>query len=418
MAETNQQAPDHVATLQTMFPHIPEPALRRALEVSGTPDLAATLLLENPWQAFMPEQQQAPPPQDDDDDDEDEEPSPPPAPAEPARKRRKVTKDDKPPNQGDAAYDCLFDDVRTKKSSLQLMNLGPKKLAHTRVALLHSGAKDTYDGAGGYWLVPLSLQDLDETWWKVLTPHLERKSLGRAVEFRSLPEGPNMPDVAFDDLEAAQTRRANRPRAPRRAGAPAESAAIVAALVADRGEFPVRHTRSADRTRAMRRVNDCLVSETANLLQGIVQQPGNFLLAFGIEIGSPDIADKQRIAGEDANRSFGIFAVMDNKGEMVVSVTGRFEHFDSQLSQFKAIAFARSLGKHDFACWIGPVIDPRAGHFGKDRRSADEVLIAMGLEDMRYPQPLVSCSFNVDIAISARIDDGSHSAGSDKIGEV
>ena len=40
MAETT----DHVATLQTMFPHIPEPALRRALEVSGTPDLAATLL--------------------------------------------------------------------------------------------------------------------------------------------------------------------------------------------------------------------------------------------------------------------------------------------------------------------------------------------------------------------------------------
>ncbi len=232
MAETNQEVPDHVATLQTMFPHIPEPALRRALEVSGTPDLAATLLLENPWQAFMPEQQQAPPPQDDDDDEEDEEPSPPPAPAEPARKRRKVTKDDKPPNQGDATYDCLFDDVRTKKSSLQLMNLGPKKLAHTRVALLHSGAKDTYDGAGGYWLVPLSLQDLDETWWKVLTPHLERKALGSAVEFRSLPEGPNMPDVAFDDLEAAQTRRANRPRAPRRAGAPAESAAIVAALVA------------------------------------------------------------------------------------------------------------------------------------------------------------------------------------------
>ena len=41
-----------------------------------------------------------------------------------------------------------------------------------------------------------------------------------------------MPDVAFDDLEAAQTRRANRPRPPRRAGAPAEAAAIVAALVA------------------------------------------------------------------------------------------------------------------------------------------------------------------------------------------
>ena len=80
--------------------------------------------------------------------------------------------------------------------------------------------------------MPLSLQDLDETWWKVLTPHLERKALGSAVEFRSLPEGPNMADVPFDDLEQAATRRANRPRPPRRAGAPAEAATIVAALVA------------------------------------------------------------------------------------------------------------------------------------------------------------------------------------------
>ena len=80
--------------------------------------------------------------------------------------------------------------------------------------------------------MPLSLQDLDERGGRSLTPHLERKALGRSVEFRSLPEGPNMPDVAFDDLEAAQTRRANRPRPPRRAGAPPEAAAIVAALVA------------------------------------------------------------------------------------------------------------------------------------------------------------------------------------------
>ena len=44
MAETNQQPPgmpgsqanpEMLATLQTMFPHIPEPALRRALEVAG-----------------------------------------------------------------------------------------------------------------------------------------------------------------------------------------------------------------------------------------------------------------------------------------------------------------------------------------------------------------------------------------------
>ena len=93
-------------------------------------------------------------------------------------KRRKVTVDDKPP-AGDTTYDCLFDDVRTKKSSLQLMNLGPKKLAHTRVALLHSGAKDTFEGAEATGSCPY-LAGLDETWWKVLTlTSRERLSGGR-----------------------------------------------------------------------------------------------------------------------------------------------------------------------------------------------------------------------------------------------
>ena len=109
---------------------------------------------------------------------------------------------------------------------------------------------------------------------------------------------------------------------------------------------------------------------------------------------------------------------MDNEGEMVVSVTGRFEHFDFQLTQFKAIAFPRSLGKHDFARWIGPVIDPRAGHFGKDRRSADEVLIAMGLEDVGDLQSFGAGLVDIDFAISARIYDRSLPACTDNVGEL
>ena len=109
---------------------------------------------------------------------------------------------------------------------------------------------------------------------------------------------------------------------------------------------------------------------------------------------------------------------MDNESEMVVSVTGRFKHFDFQLTQFKAIAFARSLGKHDFARWIGPVIDPRAGHFGKDRRSADEVLIAVGLEDVGNLQSFGAGLLHIDFAVSARIYDRSLPGGTDNVGEL
>ena len=42
---------------------------------------------------------------------------------------------------------------------------------------------------------------------------------------------------------------------------------IVATFVAYGREFPVRHSRTADRACSMRGVNDRLVTQTANLLQ-------------------------------------------------------------------------------------------------------------------------------------------------------
>ena len=75
-----RHAPNHVP------PHPGTGAQARARKSAGRPTLAATLLLENPWQAFMPEQQQAPPPQDDDEEEEEEPEAPPPAPPSPLEK--------------------------------------------------------------------------------------------------------------------------------------------------------------------------------------------------------------------------------------------------------------------------------------------------------------------------------------------
>gem|GEM_PF-222727 len=195
-------------------------------------------------------------------------------------------------------------------------------------------------------------------------------------------------------------------------------ARVVAPLVADCREFPVRHSRPADRARTMRRVDDRLVAEAAKFLQGVEKKARDFFLALGIEIGASDIADEQGIAGKDADRSLGIFAVMDDESEMIVGVSRCFKHFDLQLTQLETIAFARSVGEGHVSGRIGTVVNRRTSQVRKDRRAAEQILIAMGFEDMRYLQPFSPGPFDIDLEVPARIDDRCLSARTDDVGKV
>ena len=138
-------------------------------------------------------------------------------------------------------------------------------------------------------------------------------------------------------------------------------ARVVGAFVTDGRELAFRHARPADRTGTMRGIENDLVAQRQHLLQRIVEQPGDFALAIGIEIGAADIADEQGIAGKHTDRTLGIGRVMEHEGQMVVGVARCFEHANGQLPDFEGIALARGLGIDDIGCGIGAVQDPRAG---------------------------------------------------------
>ena len=197
MAETTAPAPNpNVELLTAIFPHIPENALRQALDVTGSAELASSWLLENDWRELQAGAQQAAAAaagghgagaDDDDDDDDDgdgdgddgdgaaraEEP--------PAKRQRKVVTQasGSAAAEGATSFWCAFDETCVHKGHLQLMNLRPKSLGHSRIALWTETAASSDRGAAerslgdvwthcvpeadpGYWLVPLQMGDLDD----------------------------------------------------------------------------------------------------------------------------------------------------------------------------------------------------------------------------------------------------------------
>ena len=69
-------------------------------------------------------------------------------------------------------------------------------------------------------------------------------------------------------------------------------ARIVRAFVAQGRELAFRHSRAADRPRTVRRIEDDLIAKFEDLLQGIVEKTCDLVLAIGIEIRAPDVADE------------------------------------------------------------------------------------------------------------------------------
>ena len=196
--------------LTAIFPHIPAESLRRSVEITGSVELASSWLLENDWRELQAGAQAAAAggggagaggggggeDDDDEDDDEDEDdddddddggeedaggPRGRDGGAPPAKRQRKTVTQ----GSGSAAVEgatsfwCAFDDTIVHKGHLQLMNLRPKSLGHSRIAL-STETMSTCDADAaaealgdvwthcspkadpGYWLVPLQLGDLDD----------------------------------------------------------------------------------------------------------------------------------------------------------------------------------------------------------------------------------------------------------------
>ena len=99
----------------------------------------------------------------------------------PAKRQRKVVTQasGSAAAEGATSFWCAFDETCVHKGHLQLMNLRPKSLGHSRIALWTETAASSDRGAAerslgdvwthcvpeadpGYWLVPLQMGDLDD----------------------------------------------------------------------------------------------------------------------------------------------------------------------------------------------------------------------------------------------------------------
>ena len=109
---------------------------------------------------------------------------------------------------------------------------------------------------------------------------------------------------------------------------------------------------------------------------------------------------------------------MKDEGEMIVGVTGGFEHFDPDLTDLENIALSRGVGEHNLIRRVWTVQNPGAGHFGQYRRSRDEILIPVRFENMRDLQPFGAGSLDIYLAVAARIDDRCLALRTDQIGKV
>jgi len=149
----------------------------------------------------------------------------------PSAKKRKIVRQEDKTEEG--ATWCAFDATVVAKSHLQLMNLRPRTLGHARIVLsrlpaastgraeAESALADVWSDLGpkpGYWLVPLLAGDLDDAWWKVLAPHVNRRCFGDVLIFQTIPatasSAASLPPPESDDSARAALSRATH-RLPR-----------------------------------------------------------------------------------------------------------------------------------------------------------------------------------------------------------
>src|SRR3546814_9211245 len=121
---------------------------------------------------------------------------------------------------------------------------------------------------------------------------------------------------------------------------------MVVPLVAHAGELAIGHARPANRTGTVGRINDRLITQVANLAQGIIEQACDLAFAVGIEVGASDVADKQGVTGKHANGFLGKFSVEQCVGKMIECMARRLQYADFELADPVAVPLACRSAEH------------------------------------------------------------------------
>ena len=181
-------------------------------------------------------------------------------------------------------------------------------------------------------------------------------------------------------------------------------------LLADGRERLLAQRLAAERTGAVRGVDQAGVGQRHELgPQRVVEHPAKVVggpAERHPQIRPADVADEQRVAGEDRVRLGGAaLEVVDEDGNRFGGVARRLERGQADLAELDDIAVAE---RRERVLRPGPgaEIDGDAGAVAQLEVSGDEVGVKVREEDVRDPQVVLGREGEILIDVALRIDDG------------
>ena len=220
------------------------------------------------------------------------------------------------------------------------------------------------------------------------------------------------PEVGRRDRHAAQQRR--HPVGLRQLA----QRLIEPALKAEGRGFARADRLAAQRARAMCREQLEKIRQMGDPLEdALVELVGEPLLGLRPEVGPTDIADEQKITGEQyPRRVVAPRPVEQRPANMLRRVAGRVQSLEAQASEADLVTATNhrvSVRRRPFraaeartmnACLIR---QPRL----QLHRAADEVGVHVGLEDVGDAQALLACQAHTRLDIARRVDDRATAGG-------
>src|SRR4030095_8615520 len=178
---------------------------------------------------------------------------------------------------------------------------------------------------------------------------------------------------------------------------------IEAALEADRRSRLGRHGAPARRAGAVGRIDlDAVVERQEHALQAL---PGVFGRARAAEIGAPDRADEEQVAGQREPRRLAARQIGDQQADRVRGVARRVRDLEAHGAEHDLVAVLHLLVLEDHA--RGPVHQDRRLHrLGQGAIAGDVIGMRVRLEDVADREALLRGEAEVlGNTVAAGVDD-------------
>ena len=148
---------------------------------------------------------------------------------------------------------------------------------------------------------------------------------------------------------------------------------------------------------------DVVVQGQQAIVQGS-EDPRRAVARLDREIGPRDVADEQRVAGQDGPGVASSRGVAQDERGVLGAVAGRVHRLDLQVVDAEPPAVGKRLVRI-----LGPGelvdVDGRSRGPGQPAVSGDVVRVVVGLEHMLDPDPVEAAQAQVGIDVPLRIDD-------------